>query len=171
MDPTPLPPAEALIADYLRKLRNAFYLDDDKKFHQQKAMLVEGITYLAGWLKKREARLPDRRYRAILDEIIKGIMHHGDTAKIGYFCRYWLKAVQTHVDHHGDDYFVEAKDFRNSLDLISDHLTAKQLKKREEASDDTTDQLARLAKLVKGGRPKGSGKKKPASLVVQPSLF
>ena len=35
---------------------------------------MKGITHLANWLETRGARLPDRRYREILDEIIRGIL-------------------------------------------------------------------------------------------------
>src|SRR5690606_21176557 len=115
---------------------------------------------------------PARRYRQILDEIITTIQRFGDTSKVEYFCRYWLTAVQSHVDHHGDEYFEEAKDFRHALDRIQAGLALADPRKIAEARDNTVEQLAAMAKIIKGGRPKGSGKKStPERTVDQPSLF
>jgi len=147
--------AKSIVSDYLHRLRNQFYGNlGDKAFYQQKGKLTEGICHLANWLEERGARLPERRYRAILDEIIVTIQRFGQP-KDPYFCRYWLTAVQSHVDHHGEAYYEEAKSFRYALDNLRGDLNAKQARKVEEARDTTTEELARLTRLVKGGRPKG----------------
>jgi hypothetical protein len=161
--------AKAIVEDYLRRLRNQFYPDDDKRFFQQRALLVRGITHLAVYLRDRDVALPERRYRQILDEIIQRIQHFGDTSRIEYFCRYWLKAVQSHVDHHGEDYYEEAKDFRHALDHITSRLSPAAEAKCEEAREDTVDHLAEIAKLIRGGRPKKQLPAKPADPAPRPA--
>lgn len=140
--------AASVIDDYLHRLRNQFY-DDVKKFSQQRWILIKGITELADWLEIRGARLPDRRYRQILDEIIVGIQRYGDTGRIQYFCRYFLHVVQKHIAHHGEAYYEEAKSFRNALDQATDTLTGKAAKKVQEAKDDTTDRLAEIHRAIR----------------------
>lgn len=161
-----MPLAEGILSDYLHKLRTQFY-DSDKKFFQQRAMLIRGITHLAVWLNDRGAGLPERRYRQILDEIITGIKRHGDTGKIEYFCRYFLHVVQKHVHHNQEAYYDEAKDFRNALETLSGKLSAKQATKVEEAKENTTECLASMAKLLRSGPKRGT--KRPQA--VQTTLF
>jgi len=148
--------AEQLVADYLMKLGQQFY-EDKKVFFQERRMLTTAITYLPDWLWDRHVQLPERRLRAILEEIIKGIQHHGSTDKIKSFGRYFLHVVQEHVRHHEDKYLDEAKDFRNALDNLTGKLNAKQAQKVEDARDSTTEKLATIARLTKSG-PKGKAK-------------
>lgn len=140
--------AAEIVEDYLHKIRSQFYPDDFKKFAQQRAMLIKGITHLASWLKMRGTRLPDRRYRQILDDIINDIKRHGQTGKIQYFCRYFLHVVQTHVQHHDEEYYAEAKSLRNALDRFTGDLTKKQANQVIEAQDDTTDRLAEIHRAI-----------------------
>lgn len=159
---------ENILEDYLGTLRKQFYPDDSKAFFQQKSMLITAITTPARWLDERGVKVPDRRHREILDTIIKGIMHHGATGKIQYFCRYFLHAVQEHMSHNGERYYEEGKSLRTIVDTTFTHLTAKQRKRLPDAEDPTTTQLAALNRLVKSTRHKT--KKQPASRA-QMSLF
>jgi hypothetical protein len=138
-----------LVKNYLHRIRKQFYPDDEKGFFQQRSLLIQGITHPAHWLNERGVRLPERRLCQILDEIIKGIMHHGATARIGYFCRYFLFTVQEHMKHKGDGYYEEGKSLRFITDTALENLSKKQRAKLDDAQDQTTSRLADLNRLVR----------------------
>jgi len=138
-----------LVKTYLRRLRTQFYPDDEKGFFQQRSLLIRAITHPAHWLDERGVRLPERRLCQILDEIIKGIMHHGATGKIEYFCKYFLHAVQQHMKHQGDAYYDEGKSLRFITDTAMENLTKKQREKLGDAQDATTSRLADLNRLMR----------------------
>ena len=138
-----------LVKNYLHRLRNQFYPDDEKGFFQQRGILIDAITTPARWLDERHVRLPERRLCQILDEIIRGIQHFGETGKIQYFCRYFLHAVQLHMKHKGDTYYEEGKSLRFITDTALDVLTKKQRAKLADAEDATTSRLAALNRLMR----------------------
>jgi hypothetical protein len=138
-----------LVKNYLHRLRSQFYPDDEKGFFQQRTVLIDAITTPARWLDERHVRLPERRLCQILDEIIKGIQNFGATAKIQFFCRYFLYAVQEHMKHQGDRYYDEGKSLRFITDAAMDNLSKKQRAKLADAQDATTSRLADLNRLVR----------------------
>lgn len=156
--------ASQLIEDMLRMLER-FYPDNKKAFKQQRKFLVDGIMLLPRYLKKRAVTLPDDRLRKIITALIFDIQRKGGISEYRFFCRYWLKVVQTHLAHHGDEYYEEGKSLRNALDkftstLIGD-LSEKDAKRLTAAQDDITEQLVALDRIFKSGpRP---GKKKADS--------
>jgi hypothetical protein len=141
--------AETLVKDTLHRLRNQFFADDEKGFFQQRSMLVEAITTPARWLEERGVHLPEEKLRDILDRIILGIMRHGATGRIGYFCRYFLFTVQEHMKHQGEKYYEEGKSLRTITETTIDRLTKKQLARLGDAEDPTTTRLAALNRLVR----------------------
>ena len=153
-----------LVKNYLHRIRNQFYPDDEKGFFQQRTVLIDAITTPARWLDERHVRLPERRLCQILDEIIKGIQNFGATAKIQFFCRYFLFAVQEHMKHQGDRYYEEGKSLRFITDTAMDALTKKQRAKLADAQDATTSRLADLNRLVRAtAAKKKKAVKAPAS--------
>jgi len=147
-------PADSLVKNWLHRLKNQFYPDNAKDFYQQRSILITAITTPAHWLDERGVRLPEARIDAILTDILRGIMHHGDTAHIAYFCRYYLKAVQDHMKHQGDKYYEEGKSLRFIVDSALENLSKKQAAKLPDAQDRTTSELAALNRLVNATRVK-----------------
>lgn len=161
--------AETLVKRFLYQIRTKFYPDNEKGFYQERMLLLRAITHPAHYLKERGMALPESRIEDILNEILRGIMHHGDTGHIGYFSAYLLKAVQKHMIHQGDDYYAEAKALRNIVETAAGEWTEKQRKQLPDALDPVTSRLADLNNLVRATKP--GRKKKPASNGTQLSLF
>lgn len=142
-------PADSLVKNWLHRIKNQFYPDAAKEFYQQKNVLIVAITTPARWLDERGVQLPEARIDAILAEIVRGVMHHGDTGRIVFFCRYFLKVVQDHMDHHGEVYYEEGKSLRFIVTSAVETLTKKQAARIPDAQDRTTAELAALNRLVK----------------------
>ncbi|MGA3169447.1 MAG: hypothetical protein ABSE62_00385 [Chthoniobacteraceae bacterium] len=106
-----------LVDEYLGRLNRQFYYDGPKKaFFWDRSLLIQAIQAPAVYLYDRGIRreFPVEKYRQILNTVIIGIQHHGDTARIRHFGRYFLTSVQSHMrSHHGDDYYQEAIATRN----------------------------------------------------------
>lgn len=147
-------PADSLVKNWLHRIKTQFYPDTPKEFYQQRNILITAITTPARWLDERGVRLPEARIDSILNDIFRGIMHHGDTGRIAYFCRYYLKAVQDHMSHQGERYYEEGKSLRFILDSALENLSKKQAAKLPEAQDRTTSELAALNRLVAATRVK-----------------
>ena len=160
--------ADTLVKNFLHRLRTQFYPDNEKGFYQQRSMLISAITTPARWLEERGVRLPEKRIEEILVGILRGIMHHGDTGKIGFFCAYFAKSVQDHMKHHGEEYYEEGKRLRGILDTAVEHLTKKQAARLDDAQDRTTSELAALNRLHNATRV---GKRKAVKPASQPELF
>lgn len=142
-----------LVKVNLHRLRTQFY-ESEKEFFQQRSILVKAITYPSFWLEERRVRLPAEKLNAILDTIIRGIMHHGATHQIGYFCAYFLKCVQDHMRMQGECYYEEAKSLRTITETALDLLTEKQRARLPDAQDRTTAELSALNRLVSQTTPK-----------------
>jgi hypothetical protein len=97
--------------EMLGVVRREFYpAADPKKFFRDRAFLMRAITQPAAWLKKRGATLPMANYRRILWTVIETIKTKGaGRDEIGYFPRYLLHCVQTHMEHHGERYYYAGK--------------------------------------------------------------
>jgi hypothetical protein len=81
----------------------------DKQFFQERNLLLQAVTYPADWLHRRGAKLQEPPYRQILQTVIDTIKAHGNRAKIRRFSAYFLHAVQTHMQHHGEEYYQASK--------------------------------------------------------------
>ena len=146
--------ASDIVKNNLHRLKTQFYPDNEKGFFQQRSMLIKAITHPASYLKERGVRLPNDEIQAILDKIIRGIMHHGNTGKIGFFCAYFLKSVQDHMKIQGDVYYEKGKSLRRITETALEDLTKKQAARLGDAQDRTTDDLAALNQLVRSTTPK-----------------
>jgi len=138
-----------LVKNYLHRIRNQFYPDDEKGFFQQRTQLITAITTPARWLDERGVRVPERRLCEILDEVIVGIQRFGATGEIKFFCRYFLFAVQEHMKHQGERYYEEGKSLRAITNSALDTLTKKQRARLGDAEDATTSRLADLNRLMR----------------------
>jgi len=161
--------AETLVKRFLYQIRTKFYPDNEKGFYQEQRLLLRAITHPAHWLKDRGVTLPEAKLEAILNEILRGIMHHGDTGNIGFFSAYLLKAVQSHMQKQGDRYYEEAKSLRNIASTALADLTKKQQARLPDALDPITERLANLNQLLRATKP--GRKKKPTSTGTQLDLF
>jgi DNA-binding FrmR family transcriptional regulator len=66
----------------------------------------------ASWLNKKGVTLKPERYKQILLERLNEIKIHGQTQAIKYFPGYLKHVLQTHLKHHGQDYYDEGKALR-----------------------------------------------------------
>jgi hypothetical protein len=103
------PEVEQFVEEMLRQIRREFLGKNDKRFYQERSMLIEAITWPAIWMDKRGARMPASGYRRILRIVIGTIKRHGNQVKFRRFSLYLFKAVQEHMDHHGEEYYYQAK--------------------------------------------------------------
>jgi len=111
---------EQLTESFLRHIRKQFYpagRDGDKRFFQERRMLLQAITWPARWLDERVVRLTATRYKELLNTIISTIVRHGDVSKVRSFGRYLLHSIQEHMRHHGDEYYDVGKASRS---LVTD---------------------------------------------------
>jgi len=158
-----------LVDEYLGRLNRQFYYDGPKKsFFWDRSLLIQAIQAPAVYLYDRGIRreFPVDKYRTILDTVITGIQHHGDTAHIQHFGRYFLTSVQSHMrSHHGDAYYQEAIATRNVCAGID---AGRVFKKKTPVTDSTVEILATAAKLAAQKRGKKRTKVAPAP---EPDLF
>lgn len=94
----------------LQLIRGEFFAGvPDKQFFQERNLLLQAVTYPADWLNRHGAKLPEPQYQQILQTVIDTIKAHGNRAKIRRFSAYFLHAVQTHMQHHGEEYYQASK--------------------------------------------------------------
>lgn len=147
----PKPPAE-LVTELVAEIRTRFYANrDEQRFWYERPLLVKAITHPAAVLSLTGATLPWENYRRVLTTVMVTIEEHGDTANVRNFGQYFLKAVQSHMAHHRDRYYEEAKRLSNAVD------TAMQGAQAAEIRPDST--VADLAKLHSAVQPKGGRRK------------
>lgn len=147
-----------IVEEILKHIRWQFYPDDAKGFFQQRRVLIQAVTYPADWLFRRGMKYPEDRYRDLMTVILKGIMH-GNTGKIGYFCRYLLKCVQDHMAHQGEKYLEEAK--RIDRQIADVMFGLKKATAKTPQHDSTVEDLVAIRRLT--APPKRTKKPKAPS--------
>ncbi|SRR6266496_305001 len=146
------PEVARFVEEMLRLIRREFFVQKtDRRFFQERSMLIQAITWPAKWMNDRGARLPALGYRRILIKVIGTIKRHGNLAKIQRFSAYFLYAVQEHMTHHGDEYYYEAKAARPISAVVQ--AVARRVRPGQ-APDSTTETLAQINQVLrsKGGR-------------------
>ena len=131
--------------------REFFAAHMPKRFFQERAMLIQAITFPAKWMKER-GRSPDfRLYRRILGTVIYTIKRHGNMAKIERFSVYFLHCVQEHMRHHGDEYYEAAKAARPIASILPD--VTREVRPGR-APDRATEILSQMNRILRspGGR-------------------
>jgi hypothetical protein len=150
--------------EQLAVIRQTFFAKmTDKKFFQERNLLLQAVTYPAEWLNRRGARLPASKYRAILKTVIDTIKEHGDRARIRRVSAYLLHSVQTHMQHHGEDYLIAAKQPRSAGAVVHGVL------RKLGAGEPDGDVVEVLIEVRRALRSKGGRKK--AAPAAQPTLF
>jgi len=158
-----------LVDEFLGRLNRQFYYDGPKKaFFWDRSLLIQAIQAPAVYLYERGIRreFPVEKYREILNVVIAGIQHHGNTAKIEHFGRYFLTSVQSHMrSYHGDAYYQDAIATRNVCAGID---AGRIFRKKTPPTDSTVEILATAAKLAAQKRGRKKAKVVP---VPEPDLF
>lgn len=147
--------ATHFVEEMLHQIRRDFYPAPrwgEKRFYQDRQTLIEAITWPANWMKIKDrcVNLAISDYRRILNTVTATIKRHGKQVKFRRFSLYFFKAVQEHMDHHGDQYYYAAK--VRPVSAILPAVTRDAARRR--AFDQTTDTLAQINRLVRspGGR-------------------
>lgn len=151
---------EAVIEELLKKARAILYrsLPDHSWFTQQ-GRVKAALTLPAKWLDDRKVELPAERYQAILDSILDTVKAKGRRDLGAFPCAYLHRCVQTHLQHHGDDYYAEGKTVRNIADRAFTFLA-----KAKAGADQTVPTLAKVHATLAVGRRKPKVKSSAAPL-------
>lgn len=138
----------------LQQLRRTFYAKTpEKRFFQEKSLLLSAISFPAAHLKDRyHVSTPDALSAAILGTVTHSIVTKGNREKIERFSCYFLHCVQEHMAHHGEEYYERAKAARRAAEALPE-IVAKVRVGEIERSTDVMVALHRTLKS-KGGRKK-----------------
>ncbi len=146
----------AVLEDLMKQVRALLYtaLPDRAWFTQQERVKAT-LTLPAKWLDDRKVELPAERYQKL--------------AQLGKFpCIYLHSCVESHMRHHGDDYYAEGKGIRNRVKMFMSEIERAQV-----GADATVPILAKVhtevAAAVSAGRRKP--KSKPIAGPVQPDFL
>jgi hypothetical protein len=107
-------PTEKILAH----IKQRFYdpHSSEKRFYQDRRMLLYTVTWPATWLDRRGLPITSHAYQKLLLERLDDIAKHGNPARYqAYFPRYLLKTIQDWFAHHGEDLYQELKHVRNQL--------------------------------------------------------
>ncbi len=162
--PVKQPTSPELLEELLRFVEVKFYPDDSIAFAKDKPRLVDWVVLeFARWLERREVTLPADRFLEIIREnILMEALRHGNTGKIAYRPA-WLRAiVQSHLAHHGEEYYEEGKCIRTLADRA---LWAAQ--RSSAPAPDPVRDLATTAKLL---RIASRSQKRPGKPAVKAQL-
>jgi hypothetical protein len=156
--------APEFLSEQLGLIRKTFFAGKtDRQFFQERDLLSQAIAFPAARLKERfGVTATDDLYRRILRTVIDTIKQHGNRAKIQRISAYFLHAVQTHMDHHGEEYYEDAKVARTAADQLPFILRREHIVRAHQ----TTEVLVDLHRTLKSR----SGRKKKAA-PAQPTLF
>lgn len=157
-----------VVNDLVSALRGQFLPDcaEKKFFAHERPLLVRAVTYPAWFLnnKSHGAALAWSRYQEIIFGVMTTIKRHGQQDRIGSFGRYFLTAIQRHMEKHWEDYYVESKNASHRFDAEIKRLgVAFPLMARDST-------IADLAALHTATAAKGGRKKKPVA-GIQKELF
>jgi hypothetical protein len=159
------------VEEMLRLIRREFFVQHtDKRFFQERSMLIQAITFPAHWMNDRGVRLPASGYRRILGTVIGTIKRHGNRAKIQRFSVYFLHSVQEHMKHHGDEYYAAAKAARPIsavLPAVTRQVRLGKVENQAERFYENGVTTAALSKIYTLLRSRGGRRKRP----IQPDLL
>lgn len=150
--------AARFVEEMLRLIRSAFFAKHtDKRFYQERTLLIEAITWPAKWMNERGVQAPASLYRRILAIVIETIKRKGNRAKIRRFSVYFLHSVQEHLKHHGDEYYYEAKAARPIGDILPAVARHVRHGRAPDLVTETLSQLNRVLRSPGGRRRRDSG--------------
>lgn len=105
----------------LDQIKTRFYRSNalQKRFYQDRRMLLYALTWPAKWLDRRALPITSQAYQKLLSDRLEDIATHGDPKRYqNYFPRYLLKTIQDWFAHHGEALYEELKHIRNQLSNI-----------------------------------------------------
>ena len=144
-------------AALLEQIKTRFYSSNrnQRRFYQDRRMLIYALTWPATWLHQRGLPITSQAYQKLLSQRLEDIARHGDPSRFqAYFPRYLLKCIQDWFAHHGESLYEELKHIRNQLYNIEALLHAST---REPTEDIVTPRLKAHAILsVQNHRKKRS---------------
>jgi hypothetical protein len=160
-----------VLGDLMKQVRALLYtaLPDRAWFTQQERVKAT-LTLPAKWLDDRKVELPAERYQKLLEGVLATIKAKGRKAdQLGRFpCIYLHSCVESHMRHHGEEYYYEGKGIRNRVKIF---MTA--VERAQVGADETVPILAKVhtevAAAVSAGRRKP--KSKAIAGPVQPDFF
>jgi hypothetical protein len=116
-------PTEKILAQIKQRFYDSHL--SEKRFYQDRRMLLYTVTWPATWLDRRGLPITSQAYQKLLIERLDDIAKHGNPARYqAYFPRYLLKTIQDWFAHHGEDLYEELKHVRNQLCAIDSLLRA-----------------------------------------------
>ncbi len=101
--------AAEFTAAMLAEIERTFYPGASKRFLQDRDDLLTAILLPNKYLKERSAVATATQYAAIVRQVIRTIREHGTPDPRRRFSLYFLKCMQTHLQHRGEYYLSAAK--------------------------------------------------------------
>lgn len=154
-----------LIAACLDFLQRKFYPAHPIPFSKDRPRLLAWVVlWPARWFNKRGVTIPATRYREIFMTVFLDAIAHGHQSKVDYPPAYLAHIIQTHFQHHGEEYYEEAKRHRENLseNALLKSILAGQLQPSA-AQADPIREMANAARLL-------APKKKPQKAPVNDQL-
>jgi hypothetical protein len=146
--------APEFIKEQLAIIRRAFFAKlSEKRFFQERNLLLQAISFPAAHLKERYGvDTPLSLSRTILATVIDTIRTKGNCRGIERVSVYFLHCVQEHLKHHGEEYYNQAKAARTAEDFLPAVMRNVQVG----VDPVTTRSLPELHRILKsrGGRKK-----------------
>lgn len=140
--------SEEVICELCRFIETKFYPNHPIPFAKDRPRLLDWVILpLAKFLDDRAVTIPPARYQDIVKAVLMEALQLGDTGVIIYLPAWLGKVMQSHLDHHGDEYYEEAKVTRNHVASVMAGL-------RPGPERDTVRELAQAARLLKPKKAK-----------------
>lgn len=157
---------EVVVTYLMERARTILYssLPEHSWFTQQ-GRVKAALTLPAKWLDDRKVELPAERYQAIVDGILDTIRANGRRDLGAFPCAYLHHCVETHLQHHGEDYYAEGKGIRNRVKMFMNDV-----EKAHVGADSTIPVLAQ-AHRVEAALAVGKRKSKVKAPTQQTDLF
>lgn len=116
--PRKQPTPQELLDELCRFIQLKFYPTDPIEFAKDRPRLLKWVILkLARYLEEKAVTIPPSRYLEIMrDKILLDALRHGNTGAIAYRPAWLGKIVESHLHHHGEEYYNEAKSIRNLVD-------------------------------------------------------
>lgn len=123
--PAPKPPRKQQTSPELRDqcldfLQRKFYQGHPVTFAKDRPRLLAWVVlWPAKWFNQRGVTVEPDRYFAIFSQVFMDGLRFGELEKITYLPAWLAKVIQSHFDHHGEDYYEAAKSIRENTLLKS----------------------------------------------------
>ena len=104
---------EELLSRLEAFVRRQFYPDDFVQFAKDRRHLRRWVLlYPARWLIGRGVTISLDQYHKLVVDVLTEALRHGKTGEIDYRPAWLGKVIQTHINHHGEELYNQAKSAR-----------------------------------------------------------